>query len=41
MAPTTFTQALEHAAMLAVQTLPEELHERIALAVVAVRDGRW
>lgn len=38
-APTTFTQALEQAARRAVQALPETLHERIADAVVLVRDG--
>ena len=35
----SFTQALEHAAMLATQALPEALHERISAAVILVRDG--
>jgi hypothetical protein len=39
MSPLSFTQALEHAAMLATQALPESLHERLACAVVLVRDG--
>jgi hypothetical protein len=38
MAP-TFLQALESAARLATQALPETLHARIADAVVLVRDG--
>jgi hypothetical protein len=39
MAPTTFTETLAHAAMLATQALPETLHARLADAVVLVRDG--
>ncbi len=35
----SFTQALEHAARLATQSLPETLHERISAAVSLVRDG--
>jgi hypothetical protein len=39
MSHLTFTQALEHAAMLATQALPETLHERLRDAVLLVRDG--
>jgi hypothetical protein len=39
MAPTSFTQALERAARLATQALPETLHARLSDAVVLVRDG--
>jgi hypothetical protein len=40
MAALTFTEALEQAEVLARQSLPPELHERLSCAVALVKDGR-